>query len=65
MCFGGSKSPAPAPAPPSVTDPEVEDAMRKEREWMRRRRGRRSTILTGAQGLGGGDNEKAKTTLGG
>lgn len=58
MSFGGG-APAPAPAPrptvvteaPKTTDPAVQEAMEKERELARRRKGRGSTIVTGAQGL--------------
>lgn len=63
VSFGGSTpSVAPAPEAPKVTDPEVEDAKRKERELARRRRGRMSTMLTGPSGLS--EQPTGKTLLG-
>jgi hypothetical protein len=58
MSFGGG-SPAPPPVltqPPkeTATDPEVQRAIERERELARRRRGRRTTILTSAEGVGEG-----------
>lgn len=66
MCFGGG-SPAPPVImqPPTGEDPEVQDAMRKERELARRRASRQSTILTGPSGLGGDNSGNKKTLLGG
>jgi len=61
MCGGGG-SPAPLAPPPAVEDPEVQAAIRKERELARRRAGRQSTILTSAAGVL--DSGK-KTLLGG
>lgn len=54
-----------APAPvvqetPKKTDPAVQEAIEKERELARKRRGRRSTILTGPQGV-----QEKGTLLGG
>lgn len=51
------------PETPSVTSPEVQEAKRKERELARRRRGRRTTILTGPSGLE--DDTGGRTLLGG
>jgi len=63
MCFGGSPKVMPAPSAPTGEDPEVQEAIRKQRELMMRRRGRASTIKTGPAGLMAGDNKK--TLLGG
>ena len=73
--FKAPKIPAPPPIQePDVSDvPSAEDEARKaqEEEDMRRRnrnrKGRRSTILTGPQGLDeiGDDNINKKTLLGG
>ena len=49
--------------PPDESDPEVEEAIRKERELQRRRRGRSSTILTSPTGISEENNKK--TLLGG
>jgi len=54
---------APVTAAPTVDDPEVEEAKRKERELARRRGGRSGTILTGPSGLD--DSTDKKTLLGG
>lgn len=43
------------------TDPAVEEAIRRERDLSLRRRGRRSTILTGGSGLA--DNTTGGATL--
>lgn len=65
MCGGGSPPPVQAVAPaPTVEDPEVQEAIRKEKELARRRMGRQNTILTGPGGLGGETSGK-KTLLGG
>lgn len=62
MCGGGGRSvPAAMPAP-TTEDPEVQEAMRKERELARRRLSRQSTILTGP---GGDTTGQKKTLLGG
>lgn len=64
MCFGGSgRQPVLITEPPKVSDPEVEAALEKERELARRRKGRRSTILTGGQGLVP-DEQGGRRTLG-
>jgi len=59
--FGGGSSPPPiiqAPPPlPKESDAEVKAAKARERERIRKMRGRRSTILTGGQGV----QEEAKT----
>jgi hypothetical protein len=41
----------PAVAPPTREDPEIDEAKRRLRLSERNRRGRRSTILTGGQGV--------------
>jgi len=66
FAFGGS-NPAVAPAPvlPTVTDPEVEEAKRKERELALRRKGRSTTLLTGPAGLTDDPTSQKKTLLGG
>ena len=67
--FGGGKSynppavAAPLPAP-TVSDPEVEEAKRKERLLQRQRKGRAATILTGQQGISGEAPVSRKTLLG-
>lgn len=38
------------PTPPSMADPAVEEARRKQIEAQKRAKGRSSTILTGGQG---------------
>lgn len=43
---------------PTVTDPDVQEAKRKERALARRRRGRSATLLTGQSGLSDGTNKK-------
>lgn len=58
--FGGGQK---VQAAPTVEDPAVQEAKRKERELARRRTGRSSTILTGPAGLS--ENTGKKTTLGG
>jgi hypothetical protein len=64
--FGGASMPAVQPAlpAPTVDDPEVEEAKRRERELARRRQGRSGTILTGPTGLSEQTKDKA-TLLGG
>ena len=42
---------APAPPLPTRDDPELEEARRREREAESLRRGRRASIVTGAQGV--------------
>ncbi|MFH2076211.1 MAG: hypothetical protein ABIJ57_12840 [Pseudomonadota bacterium] len=61
MCFGGgpSYSAPPIQVAPKLSDKEVEAAMARERELARRRKGRRSTILTSLIG----DYEGGKRTL--
>lgn len=61
ISFGGGPS-SPPPAP-TLTDPAVEAAKKKELELSRRRRGRSSTILTGPSGVD--ETSGKKTTLGG
>ena len=67
MCGGGGSPPPPAPVEPAptVTDPDVQEAIRKERELARRRTSRQNTILTGPSGLIGDSPAQKKTLLGG
>ena len=53
------------PEVPDEEDEEVKDAKQKERERLRRMRGRRSTILTGGQGVQGEPALFRKRLLGG
>ena len=65
--FGGSKVPAAPPAPPpapTANDPEVQEAIRKERLAQRKRKGAASTILTGELGVMGSPAVSQKTLLG-
>lgn len=69
-CFGGGGgggyvAPAVAPAvePPKESDKDVQDALSKERLLARKRRGRKSTILTGALGLAD-EKPQVKSLLG-
>lgn len=57
----------PLPEPPSLEDEErAEEVAEKRRKVLRNRKGRRSTILTGADGLEDDDSTiKKKTLLGG
>lgn len=51
--FPGTKTPE-IPAftpPPSIEDPEIKEAAAREAERIRKKKGLRSTILTGSQGL--------------
>lgn len=59
---GGGDVPdvTPAPVAPATSDPSVEEAAAKERALARKRKSRRSTILTGAMGL---DETSNKTTM--
>ena len=73
MCFGGSK-PAPPPPPPAavelppppatVIDPAVKNARKNEKKAAAQLAGRKSTILTGSQGVLEEANTKKKTLLG-
>ena len=57
----------PLPEPPALEDEErAEEVGEKRRKILRNRKGRRSTILTGADGLEDDDSTiKKKTLLGG
>lgn len=59
MC--GTRRVPKAPEMPTREDPAVQEAIKRERELARRRRGRRSTILTGPGGVG---KDEKKTLLG-
>lgn len=61
MC-GGDKPKIQQVQAPTQSDAEVQEALEKERELARRRRGRRSTILTSPQGVQ--DSGGWKTLLG-
>jgi len=73
MCFGGSK-PAPPPPPPqavdmpapppTVIDPAVKTARKNEKKAAAQLAGRKSTILTGSQGVLEEANTTKKTLLG-
>ena len=54
------------PVAPTITatDPEVQEAVRKEKELSRLRKGRKSTLLTGPAGLGDTAPTEKKTLLG-
>ena len=52
--FGSPKVPAPPPPPPPPPerdDPAIAEAKKKERASTLRRKGRRSLVLTGGQGV--------------
>lgn len=57
VLFGGGYSPTPPPDVPGEDSPEIkaaaEEAAKKERELARKRKGRRSTILTSGPGVSG------------
>jgi len=58
---GSSPPPVqPAPVLPSKSDAEVQASRARERDRLRKMRGRRSTILTGGQGV----PDEKKTLLG-
>jgi hypothetical protein len=61
---GGGDSPAPLPPPPAPPPPTVNDAARVSRDQadaLRRKRGRASSVKTGAEGVG--DTPVATKTL--
>lgn len=62
--FGGSKSPAPAP-PPSRDDTQVKAAAEAERKRLLAKKGRKSTIKTGGQGVTDEAPAAKKKLLGG
>jgi hypothetical protein len=49
---------------PETTSPEVQEAIERERELARKRRGRRATILTGPRGVTTPATSGVKTLLG-
>jgi len=70
VCFGGGGyTPPPPPAVPTEDDPAVkaaaEDAAKKEKDLARKRKGRRSTILTSGLGLSGEASTKYGQLTGG
>ena len=66
---GGSYQPTPPPAVPGEDDPAVkaakEAAAQKERDLARKRKGRRSTIMTSGLGLSGSPNTQYGQLTGG
>ena len=66
--FGGS-SPPPPPVPPAPPIPEIDDGSaalkaEEEKRRIRKMKGRKSTILTSAQGVEGEARVRGKTLLG-
>lgn len=59
------KKPKKPPPPPTPQDPAIEDARRRERLRLKRRRGRKATILTGPLGDPSEAPVERKTLLGG
>ena len=74
MCFGRRSQPAPVPPPPPVVTPpsapptqasaSVKAARQNEKKAAAQLKGRKSTILTGAQGDLTAANMQKKTLLG-
>jgi len=73
MCFGGNKSAPPPPPPAAVAlpaapataiDPSVKAARKNEKKAAAQLAGRKSTILTGSQGVLDEANTTKKTLLG-
>lgn len=60
--MGGSPKVPRQPDPPKYTDPAVQEAIKKEAELASRRKGRRSTMLTGGMGIT--TDEQKRTMLG-
>lgn len=66
MSFGGG-SPPPVPAPPPLperSDLEARERERREKERLARMKGRKSTILTGPEGVKGEAPVEKKSLLG-
>jgi len=61
---GGGGEVMPVPVVPTTTSPEALAAQKAEREMLRKRKGRMSTILTGGEGVGGDGMGGKKTLLG-
>ena len=57
-------APAPEPPKPEVTPEEKEDIAKEQAAVERKRRGRKSTILTGPLGIQEDKEEKLETLLG-
>ena len=69
MSFMGGRAPSipaiePAPPLPKETDPEIEVKKKAEEERVRKMKGRKSTILTSAQGVTEEATVGKKTLLG-
>jgi len=65
--FGGGGSPPPVvytPPPPTRNDEEIRAAKAKEAERLRKQRGRKSTWLTGGEGVEEDAPVQRKTLLG-
>lgn len=56
--MGGSPEVPQQPATPKYTDPAVQEAIKKEAELAERRKGRRSTMLTGGMGITADDQKR-------
>ncbi len=71
ICFGGGGGYMPTPPPAVLTEdsPDIkraaEEAAKKERELARKRKGRRSTILTSGLGVAGEPTTQYGRLLGG
>jgi len=71
MCFGGggSYTPTPPPEVPTEDSPEMkaaaEKAAKDEKDLARKRKGRRSTILTSGLGLEGDPTTRSGQLMGG
>jgi hypothetical protein len=64
MMGGSPKTPKPPPAPPTVEDPAVEEARRKELEIARRAKGRAATLLATQDAMDAAAPVVRKTLLG-
>lgn len=66
MSFGGGKPSRVEPVvmPPDIEDPAIMEVRRRERERLRKKRGRGASILTGPQGVEEPASIGRKTLLG-